>query len=513
MPHRHTGTSRVFFRVFATAEAKVVTLDQSFITNPANHPARIIQFGEGNFLRAFFDWMIDIMNERVGFDTSVVVVQPISQGKVDLLNRQDGLFTVILQGNRGAEIVREKRLVRSVRRGVDPYRNFEDFLQLAEDAKMRFIVSNTTEAGIQFDSNGKIEDGPANTFPGKLTLLFHRRFCHFNGAEDRGFVLLPCELIENNGTVLKQTVLKYASLWKLGQKFRRWIEEANWFCNTLVDRIVTGYPADRIDGIERELGYRDELVVEGELFHLWIVEGPPWLEEEFPARPAGLNVEFVEDIRPHRTRKVRIMNGAHTCMAIVGQICGLSTVKEAVEDPLVGAYIRHLVLQEIIPTLPPPAEKNVSFADQVFTRFANPFIMHRLNSIALNSVAKWKTRVLPSVKGCFEEHVRLPQGLAFSLAALIAWYRGEIDGHPVSIADDPKIVEEIAFNWAEFDEGKIALDELAGSLLGNTTLWGEDLRKIGDLACDVARHLERICSVGASSAIRELLDSVENRNP
>jgi tagaturonate reductase len=486
--------------------------DRSNIAEPVTHPERIIQFGEGNFLRAFFDWMIDIMNERVGFDTSVVVVQPIAQGKIDSLNRQDGMFTVILQGTRGAGTVREKRLVRSVSRGVDPYRDFDDFLRLAEDPKMRYIVSNTTEAGIQFDSNGRIEDGPANTFPGKLTLLLYRRFCHFDGAEDRGFVVLPCELIENNGTVLKQTVLGYALLWKLGRKFHRWLEEENWFCNTLVDRIVTGYPADRIDMIERELGYRDELVVEGEIFHLWIIEGPPWLEEEFPARPAGLNVEFVEDIRPHRMRKVRIMNGAHTCMAIVGQMCGLSTVREAVEDSLVGAYVRHLVFQEIVPALPPPVEKNVNFADEVYARFGNPFMKHRLNSIALNSIAKWKTRVLPSIKDWFEEHRHLPQGLTFSLAALIAWYRGEIDGKPVPIADDPKLTEQIRSSWADYDGGRITLAEFAASLLGSTALWGEDLGSIGNLTRVVVGYLERIRSAGVNSTLRGLLDSVENRN-
>jgi tagaturonate reductase len=483
----------------------VDTLNKSLLARAVKHPARIIQFGEGNFLRAFFDWMVDVMNEKVGFDTSVVVVQPIPEGRIGSLNRQDGLFTVILQGQRGTEVVREKRLVRSVSRGVDPYRDFEAFLALGEDPMMRLIVSNTTEAGIQFDENGKLEDGPSNTFPGKLTLLLYRRFCHLEGAKDRGFVVLPCELIENNGIELEHAVLEYASLWKLGDEFRRWVEEDNWFCNTLVDRIVPGYPADRIDTIQEELGYQDELVVEGELFHLWIVEGPEWLEKEFPAPKAGLNVEFVDDIRPHRRRKVRIMNGAHTCMAAVGQMCGVTTVQEAVEDSLVGDYVRRLVFHEIVPTLPPPSEKNASFAEQVLGRFENPSIKHRLSSIALNSVAKWKTRVLPSLKYWFEESRGLPNGLVFSLAALIALYRGEVEGQPVPVTDDPEIVEQVRSNWADSERGKIALEDLVFNLLGNTKLWGEDLTEIDGLTRAVTRDLERIRHAGARSALREML--------
>lgn len=487
----------------------MITLDKTLFSDTVKYPERIIQFGEGNFLRAFFDWMVDIMNEKVDFDTSVVVVQPLMEGKVGSLNKQEGLFTVILQGHRGANVVREKRVVRAVSRGVNPYRDFEGFLALGEDPLMKFIVSNTTEAGINFDANGKFEDGPLNTFPGKLTLLLYRRFCHFKGAKDRGFVVLPCELIENNGSSLKHAVRQYASLWKLEKEFHSWIDEDNYFCNTLVDRIVTGHPADRIDMIHEELGYRDELVVEGELYHLWAVEGPEGLDEKFPARKAGLNVEFVVDIRPHREKKVRIMNGSHTCMAIVGQMCGLKTVKEAVEDSLVGTYIRHVVFQEIIPTLPPPREKNLSFADQVFVRFENPFIKHRLDSIALNSVAKWKTRILPTFKDCFKEHGIWPKGLVFCLAGLIALYRGRIDGDIVHIADDPEIVERIGSEWTYYDQGNVTLEDLAIHLLGDTKLWGEDLRKMGELTSAVARHLEKIAKVGARSTLYELLSETQ----
>ncbi|HLR75042.1 MAG TPA: tagaturonate reductase, partial [Virgibacillus sp.] len=281
------------------------------------YPEKILQFGEGNFMRAFVDWKIDLLNQKTDFNGSVVVVQPIEQGLVNQLNEQDGLYTLYLQGIKNGEAVKEHSVIQSISRGLDLMTDYDEYLKVAENPELRFIFSNTTEAGITYDETDQLTDKPQKTFPGKLTAFLYHRYQIFQGDSNKGFILIPCELIEQNGQKLEEIVLRYAEQWDLGADFINWIHEGNTFCNSLVDRIVPGYPKDTIEEITEELGYRDELVVVGEQYHLWVIEGPEWIQDEFPVDQIGLNVLFVEDLTPYRTMKVRILNGAHTAMTPV----------------------------------------------------------------------------------------------------------------------------------------------------------------------------------------------------
>ena len=358
---------------------------------------RILQFGEGNFLRAFANWMIHEMNKKAGFDAGVVAVQPIDQGLINMLNDQDGLYTIYLNGIKNGEAISEHEIIDCIQRGINPYTNYDDYLANAENSDLRFVISNTTEAGIAYNPEDKLDDAPQKSYPGKLTALLFKRFEAFKGASDKGLIIIPCELIDRNGDNLKRIVLQYASDWNLGEEFIDWIEHDNIFCNTLVDRIVPGYPRDKMDTITAELGYKDNLVVEGEQFHLWVIEAPETVKEEFPSEACGLNVVFTNNMEPYRTRKVRILNGAHTTLVPVGYLYGIEKVRESLEDDVVGTYLKEAIFNEICPTLDLPEAELNQFANDVLDRFRNPYLEHALMSISLNSISKFKTRVLPSV--------------------------------------------------------------------------------------------------------------------
>ena len=297
------------------------------------------------------------MNKEADFNGSVVVVQPIEFGLVDKLNEQDGLYTLYLQGMNEGKAIEEHSVINSISRGINPYTQHEEYLKIAENPELRFVFSNTTEAGIAYDENDKLEDKPQKSFPGKLTALLYHRFKTFNGEKDKGLIIIPCELIDRNGEKLKEIILKFAELWNLEEGFANWINEANTFCSTLVDRIVPGYPRDTIKEITEELGYEDNLVNVGEHFHLFVIEGPQWIENEFPVKKAGLNVKFVEDMTPYRTRKVRILNGSHTALVPVAYLYGLDTVAESVDHEVIGKFIKDTIYDEIIPTLDLPEEE------------------------------------------------------------------------------------------------------------------------------------------------------------
>ena len=306
-------------------------------------PIKILQFGEGNFLRAFVDWMVDILNEKTNFNGAIQVVQPIKNGMAGALNEQEGLYHVVLKGIQQNEIVSETRLITSVYKAINPYESFEAFVKSAENPDLRFIVSNTTEAGITFNAADSNPQVLAESFPGKLTQLLFHRFNFFKGDSRKGLILLPCELIEKNGENLRKAILDYATLWKLPQEFTSWIKEANVFCNTLVDRIVPGFPKDTIQEIQNTSGYQDNLVVQAEPFHLWVIEGPPNVQKEFPTDAAGLEVKFVDDLTPYRIRKVRILNGAHTVLVPVAYLKGFTTVRESIDDDYIGTFTRNAI--------------------------------------------------------------------------------------------------------------------------------------------------------------------------
>ena len=341
--------------------------------------------------------MIHEMNKKAGFDAGVVAVQPIDQGLINMLNDQDGLYTIYLNGIKNGEAISEHEIIDCIQRGINPYTNYDDYLANAENSDLRFVISNTTEAGIAYNPEDKLDDAPQKSYPGKLTALLFKRFEAFKGASDKGLIIIPCELIDRNGDNLKRIVLKYASDWNLGEEFIDWIEHDNIFCNTLVDRIVTGYPRDKMDAITAELGYKDNLVVEGEQFHLWVIEAPETVKEEFPSEACGLNVVFTNNMEPYRTRKVRILNGAHTTLVPVGYLYGIEKVRESLEDDVVGTYLKEAIFNEICPTLDLPEAELNQFANDVLDRFRNPYLEHALMSISLNSISKFKTRVLPSV--------------------------------------------------------------------------------------------------------------------
>lgn len=473
-------------------------------------PERVVQFGEGNFLRSFVDWMIDAMNGRGLFGGRVVVVQPIERGTVDMLNAQDGLYTLILRGLQGGQVVEQRQVITAISRGVDPYRDWNAFLAVAEQPELRFAVSNTTEAGIAYVDEPQPTHGCPVSFPAKVTAFLHRRFDRFRGDAGKGIVFLPCELIDRNGEQLRSCVLRHAAAWNLGPKFAGWVSEHNRFLNTLVDRIVPGYPHEEASVLAEQLGYEDRLLTAGEIFHIWVIEGDAEIAKELPLTQAGLNVVWTSDLRPFRTRKVRILNGAHTMMALAAFLAGLDTVRECVEDPVLGAYVRRGVFDEILPLLPLPTQETRAFAEDVMERLANPFIKHNLISIALNSVAKYRVRVLPSLLEFRTANRRIPPALAFSLAALLAFYRGtEVrdgallgargDG-PYAVKDDTPVLDAFAAQWRAFAQHEdVAV--LCRTILARADFWGEDLAALPDLLEGVSAHLSNILRVGVREAL------------
>lgn len=462
-------------------------LNRSSANLNQRRPVKVLQFGEGNFLRAFCDWMIDILNEKASFNSDVQVVQPIAQGMGAMLNAQDGLYHVVLNGIQRGEKKVETRLISCLRSVLNPYEDYQQFLALTENPDLRFVISNTTEAGISFSDTDKSHETLPNSFPGKVTALLYHRYQYFKGAKDKGLIFLPCELIEKNGTNLKLIVDRYSSMWNLPDSFMQWVATSCVFCNTLVDRIVPGFPKETIKSIQQEAGYEDNLVVMAEPFHLWVIEGPDHVLNDIPFAKAGLNVILVKDLTPYRTRKVRILNGAHTAMVPVAYLRGLRTVRESIEDQYVGQFISDALHQEIIPTLDLPKEELERFADEVMERFQNPYIRHELSSIALNSVSKFKVRVLPSLISYFELTGKLPERLLTSLAALIRFYKGEWHGERLPVSDTPDILSFFADTWKSNDPKAVV-----ERVLANTDFWGEDLSKRKGFVDFVSTELKKL---------------------
>jgi len=468
-------------------------------------PEKVLQFGEGNFLRAFVNYMIDRLNCEGKFGGSVVLVQPIAQGMADMINEQHGLYTTILRGLENGQPVNDKHVVTSVSRCLNPFANYDDYITCAKNPDLRFIVSNTTEAGITHNPTDKLEDKPQQSFPGKVTAFLYERFKAFNGDKAKGFVFIPCELIDDNGTELRRIVLQYAGEWNLGADFINWVETANYFTNTLVDRIVTGYPRDEADELCKELGYTDNLIVAAEVFHFWVIEYPNMpgadkLSEELPFNKIGLNVIWTNDVKPYKARKVRILNGAHTASVLAAYLAGHRTVGEMMDDPTFNTYLQEVLFDEVIPTILKylPYDNLKAFADSVFDRFKNPYIKHYLTSIALNSVSKFKARVLPSILEYVNIKNELPKNLTFSMAALIAFYKGGDDYQP---QDDDHVVEFFSKTWAACDGSEVAVKTLVANTLANEQLWGQNLNAVPNFANKVSEHLYNILTKGAKVAM------------
>ena len=462
-------------------------------------PIRILQFGEGNFLRAFVDWIVQDLNRSGVLNANIAVVQPTPHGRVQALAGQDGLYTVCLEGIENGERVQKKEIIDVLREFVNPYTEYGQFLAYARSEDLQIFVSNTTEAGIALDETDTDLTRCPKSFPGKLLALLHARYQYFGGDPEKGLAIIPCELIDHNGDELRRILAELAQINGMDSDFIEWLTTANHFTNTLVDRIVPGYPRDTAEAICEETGFLDSSVVKGEIFHLWVLQKEPFIYERFPADKSGLNVIFADDITPYKQRKVKILNGAHTAMVPVAYLCGIDTVREAVTDAETGAFIRGLINSEIKPTVDLPAAELDRFAGDVIERFMNPFIRHELMSIALNSTTKFRTRLLPTYHDYRRKYGTSPRHILFAFASMIAFFRGKRGDEEIRLADDAAYLDF----WREL---RTLTDpcEIADRALAAVPLWGEDLRD-GDNACIVAGYLDCIIREGERAALREFL--------
>ena len=431
------------------------------LTGKKDRPIRVVQFGEGNFLRAFVDYMIDIANEKGLFDGDIVLIKPISFGSTEVFKEQECQYTVSLRGIVKGEAQVLNRQITSVKDIVDSGTEFDKYMSLAEIDTLRFVVSNTTEAGIVFDNTDQFELAPAKSFPGKLTQFLYRRYTTFNGAADKGLVMLPVELIDDNGIMLKKCVNQLIDLWSLEEGFKTWVNEACIFTSTLVDRIVTGYPRDTINEEWEKLGYEDRILVTGEPFALWVIESDKDISAELPLDKAmadmpGMDVIYTDNQKPYKQRKVRILNGAHTSLVPYALLEGKDTVKSCIDDPVMYEHIRKCVFDEIIPTLDLPKEELESYANSVLERFGNPYIKHYLSAIALNSVSKFKVRVLPSILEYIKRYDKMPTTLLFAFKKLIEFYKTDMTNDDADVVDFMKNHSTV-------------------EILANAELWGEDI--------------------------------------
>ena len=463
------------------------------------YPVKILQFGSGNFLRGFADWMVQVANEKTGFNAGISVVQSISNNKT--LHQQEGVYTVVLKGIREEEFVSQQYKIDVIQRVVNPGDDFVSFLNEAHNPDLQFIISNTMEAGIEFSPQDTAVATIAATFPGRLTQLLYRRFQH---KLDNSLLVLPTELIEQNGTILKSCIQKYSAHWRLPPEFNTWLNTRVTFCNTLVDRIISGFPRKSKELLYIELGYADELVVEGEWFHLWAIEGPRWIDEVLPFKKAGLNIIYTHDLAPYWLRKVRILNGAHTCMACVGYLAGLQTVREAIDHPVIGSYVKRMIYDDIIPHIPGDLLELERYAEEVINRFRNPAIDHQLLSISLNSFSKFSMRVLPSMLAQVDRNGLVHERLAYALAALLLFYRGLKEEKEIPLKDNEQVILFVRKVWEDGSYSKKGMEELCRKVLSHQEWWGNGLSNIPHLVERTGHYLYAIDQQGIIESLKEL---------
>ncbi len=474
---------------------------------PKDTPVKVLQFGEGNFLRAFVDYWFDRMNEDGGFGGRIQMVTPIAPNPAfdvcKLAKEQDGLYTLYLQGQEKGEKVRRRRVISSVAGCLNPYADFQAFLDCAKNPELRILTSNTTEAGIAYDPEAAYDQNPPRSFPGKLCRFLHERW----KLGLPGFLILACELIDHNGEELKKIVLRHCDEWGLEPEFRAWVEAENTFCSTLVDRIVPGYPRVEAETLTAENGYEDKLMDTGEVFGFWVIEGPQWIYDVLPIKQAGLeeHILVVDDHTPYKQRKVRILNGAHTSFVPGAYLAGQNIVRDCMADPVIRGFMEACIYQEIMPTLTLPKEELQDFAFSVVDRFQNPYIDHQLLSICLNSTSKWRARVLPSVKGYVERKQTLPRCLTASFALYLEFYRNGASGgvrgaDHYTVQDDAAV---LAFYQAhKADDAQT----LVNAVCANVDFWGEDLTALPGFADEVAEDLRVIQSQGAYALMRSCVE-------
>ena len=478
-----------------------------------NYPEKVLQFGEGNFLRAFVDWMIDKANRDGVYQGSIVLCQPIEKGLKDMINAQDGVYTLAMRGSENGKAVENIEVITSVSRCINPYedQDYDALMDLAKSPDLEVVVSNTTEAGIAYHAGDKLTDRPPVSFPAKVTAFLYERYKAFDGAADKGLLFLPVELIDNNGAELKRIVLQYADEWGLGGGFINWVENANEFTSTLVDRIVTGYPRDEVNYFEEKLGYQDNIIDTSELFNLWVIEGDKKWADKLPVHKTDANVIWTDDVKPYKKRKVRILNGAHTSTVLAAYLAGFDIVMDFMKDDTFRTFMNDVIYKEVIPTLDLPKDELESFAAAVNDRFANPYIKHKLLDISLNSCSKFNARCLPSLLGYVEEKKELPKCLTFSLAAFIKFYQGETkdgaytgtrkDGTTYPIRDDAAVLEFFSDIWSRLDA-----DGIAQAVLSKTDFWsGKDLTEVPGLKDAVAGYLKEMETEDVRTIVERLI--------
>lgn len=478
-------------------------------------PERILQFGEGNFLRAFVDYFVDVMNEKANFNSKVALVQPIANKDNgfklnEVINSQEGLYDLYLRGFKDGKKVNEKRIISCVSRCLNIYSDYDEVYACAKNPDLRFIVCNTTEAGIAYDPSCKLEDCPASSYPAKLTKFMYERYLNFKNEKGKGFIILACELIDDNGKKLEEYVLQHASDWNLGEDFINWVKEENIFCSTLVDRIVTGFPRNEAETINKENGYIDNIIDTGEIFGFWVIEGPDSIKDEFPCEKANLPILICKDHKPYKQRKVRILNGAHTSFVLGAYEAGQNIVRDCMNDEVISKFMNKTLFDEVIPTLTLAKEDCEQFAASVIDRFKNPFIDHQLLSISLNSTSKWKARVMPSLLGYVEKFNKLPECITASFAFYIKFYQGQEltdkglvahreNGDEYIISDDKEVLE-FYYNHKD-DDVKTLVHEIAS----NTSFWDRDLTLIPGFEEAVVKYLNDINNNGAYSVMKEII--------
>lgn len=485
----------------------MATLNRSDFQGPS-FPTKVLQFGEGNFMRAFVDWQLDLLNEQTELSAGIAIVRPIDTGFPPLLNEQDGLYTSVIRGlNEHGEAVEQTRLIRSVNEEIAIYQDFARYMELATNPDLQFVFSNTTEAGITFNAADRLVDAPASSFPAKLTQWLYARFHHFAGAEDKGLFIIPCELIDYNGDKLKEYVLAYACQWQLGEAFTYWLENANTFCSTLVDRIVTGHPRDEHAALQEKVGYQDQFMVTAEYFYLFVIQGPQKLAEALHLSQTNLNIKIVDDIKPYKERKVAILNGAHTAMVPVAYLCGIDTVDQAMEDADINAFVRRLLADEVIPVLNLPQDELEAFAASVFQRFQNPYIKHLLLSISLNSMTKFRTRLLPQLEANLANGNNFPEFMALSLAAQLLFYRGWRGDQAIALSDDQYWLDSFSELWQGVESGKLTTRQLVESVLSRESHWGTDLTEHEALITTVTERLNEMIQYGVRNVVKKALEA------
>jgi len=468
-----------------------------------NAPEKVLQFGEGNFLRAFVDYWFDIANERAGWNGKCCVVKPRAHGVCEL-NGQDGLYTLYLRGMENGEKVDRRRVISSVSRCLNPYEaeGYAEMMKVAVSDDLEYVVSNTTEAGIVYDPACRLEDRPAASFPGKLTQVLYARW----KAGKSGLVILSCELIDHNGRELLNCVRQYIAQWGLEEDFAAYINEQCLFCSTLVDRIVPGRIRDAAEAarLDEENGYTDPLADVSEVFGVWNIEGPAWLEEKLPFKAAGVNCTVVSDVTPYKKRKVRILNGAHTGFVPGAYLAGFDIVRECMENDVVRGFMNRMLYEEVVPVLPMDKADLENFAAAVQDRFNNPFVNHELMSISLNSTSKWCARNMPSFLEYVERFGRLPVCLTASFAAYIAFYSCDVQsltdaglvcrrpkGDLYTCSDDRWVLE---FYWAHRNDSP---EELVHAVMTNERMWGQDLTKVAGFEEATVTNLKKLRGSGA----------------